>query len=368
MTLAIWGDGIRSMDLFHAIPAPVMDPYLYLEDGERRVAVIGPHEETTVRAVAPDVELLDPLALGWRELLRSGLDWTSAEIEIVLRAFEATGVRAATVPADFPVGLADRLRGAGIDLTVDHEVFQRRRRAKTPAQVAGIRRAQATADAAMGIAARLIHEAPDGLTAEAVRDAMQQLADEHGCDLPDEAIVAVGAQSANGHDAGSGPIAAGDVVLVDIWPRDRRSHCWADMSRTFVAGGAPPPQWLADLWQLARDALARVTEAAAPGVDTRELHAIACQVFEDAGEPTQRTAGDGAQPDRGFLYSLGHGVGLEVHEEPSVGLTGSPLVEGDVIAVEPGAEIKGVGGLRLEDLLLVTSAGCEVLTDFPYEL
>lgn len=367
MTLAIFGDGVRSMDLFHAIPAPVMDPYLYLEDGQRRVAVVSHIDASSIREVAPDVELLDPVALGWRDLLRSGLDWTTAEIELSVRAFEAVGLRAATVPADFPVGLADRLREAGVTLTVDHQVFQRRRRAKTPAQVAGVRRAQAAADAAMGLAARLVREAADGLSAEGVRGAMQELCDEAGCDLGDEVIVAVGPQSANGHDAGSGPIAAGDVVLVDIWPRDRRSHCWADMSRTFMAGGAPAPDWLAELWALSREALEQVTAAAAPGVDTRELHTMASQVFEAAGEPTQRTAGD-QTPERGFLHSLGHGVGLEVHEEPAVGLAGSPLVEGDVIAVEPGAEITGVGGVRLEDLLLVTADGCEVLSRFPYEL
>jgi Xaa-Pro aminopeptidase len=91
-------------------------------------------------------------------------------------------------------------------------------------------------------------------------------------------------------------------------------------------------------------------------------------VFEDAGEPTLRSMADGPVPDSGFLHSLGHGVGLEVHEAPAIGLSGDDLLSGDVIAVEPGCYRRGFGGVRLEDLLLVTDAGCEVLTDFPYDL
>jgi Xaa-Pro aminopeptidase len=368
LTLLIYADGRRSMDLFHAVPAPVIDPYLYLEDGERRVAVVSHIDHASLRAAAPDIELRSPMDYGRRELLRSGMDRTSVEFEIAVRALQAEAVTAVTVSYDFPVAIADRLREAGVTVTVDHRVFEQRRRVKTSAQLAGIRRAQAAADAAMAAGAALVHEARDGLTAEAVREAMQAVCEEHGCELGDDVIVAVGPQAANGHDSGSGPIAHGDVVLIDIWPRDKPSHCWADMSRTFVAGGAEPPAEIAALWELSRDALERVKAAVAPGVDGADLYGIAAQVFEAAGWPTMRSIPDGPLPDRGFLYALGHGVGLEVHESPALGLSGDPLVEGDVIAVEPGATIDGVGGLRLEDLLLVTSAGCEVLTDFPYEM
>jgi Xaa-Pro aminopeptidase len=102
----------------------------------------------------------------------------------------------------------------------------------------------------------------------------------------------------------------------------------------------------------------------------RELYDIAAQIVEDAGHPTQRTRQPGESLTHGFYFGLGHGVGLEVHEAPGLGLSGQEaLVAGDVIAVEPGIEgLEGVGGVRFEDLLLITDDGCETLTQYPYDL
>jgi Xaa-Pro aminopeptidase len=364
----IYADGERSMDLFAAVPAAIIDPYLYVELDGRRVAVISHIDQETIRAVDPGIEVRDPMDLGRRELLASGMDRTAVEFEVARRALAAEGVTSAVVNWDFPAAIADVLRADGIEVRPDHRVFERRRRVKTRLQVDGIRRAQHAADVAMGVAARMVRECEDGLTSEAVRSAMQAACAARDCTLGDDVIVGVGGQAANGHDSGSGPIAPGDCVLVDVWPRDKASRCWADMTRTFVAGGEDPPEELLGYWRLAREALERVTAEVRPGADGAVLHGIASQVFEDAGQPTLRTMPGGSMPDRGFLHSLGHGVGLAVHEAPALGLSGDPLLEGDVIAVEPGCYRQGFGGVRLEDLLLVTSAGCEVLTDFPYDL
>ncbi len=325
---------------------------------------MGSLDATSVQAAAPDVEVLDPERYGRRELSR--LPRLEARAEGVRRVLDDLGVRAAVVPWDFPLSLADALRGRGVELTVDDAVFTDRRRIKTEPQLAGIRRAQRAADAAMAVARQLIHDCRDGLTCEEVRAAMQAVAREHGCDLDDDVIVGPGAQGAVGHESGTGPIAAGESVIVDIWPRDGRSRCWADMTRTFVAGGGDPDPELREYWELTREALARVTEAVRPGVDGTELFDIACAIYEAAGKPTQRTAEPGSA--EGFFHGLGHGVGLDVHELPRMGLSGDELVAGDVITVEPGCYRQGYGGVRLEDLLLVTPGGCEVLTQFPYEL
>jgi Xaa-Pro aminopeptidase len=289
-----------------------------------------------------------------------------AENRTIVKLLAGLGVDAARVSWDFPVSVADALRAAGVALTVDGDPFDARRRVKSPAQLDGIRRAQAAADTAMGLARDLVHACPADLTAEAVRAAMRGAAGELGCDLPDDVIVAVNGQAADGHESGHGPITAGDHVLVDIWPRDRASRCWADMTRTFMAGGATPDAELQELWALCRRALKDVTAAARPGMNGSELYGISADVFEAAGKPTTRNT-DG-QLEEGYFHSLGHGVGLDVHEAPGLGLSGDPLVAGDVIAVEPGCYRKGYGGVRLEDLLLVTADGCEVLTQFPYEL
>jgi Xaa-Pro aminopeptidase len=376
--LLIHADTVRSAALRHEVPLGIIDEFTYLELDGRRVVVVSSLESDRVAEAAPDIEVIDPHELGWDELIAQGLNWDQGSVELALRAcrrFDLTRVR---VPGSTGVALVDRLREDGIEVVVDDAEFERRRRAKNELEVAGVRRAQAAATGAMGVAAGLLRDSYDRdgvlyhrgdvLTAEAVRAAMREHAAAQGCPMPGDVIVAAGAAGASGHDPGSGPLAAGSPIIIDIWPQDEPSSCWADMTRTFVAGSAPADDVVA-MHRLCLEALENVKAAARPGVTGNDLYAIACDVFEAAGHPTQRTKPEGETLRDGFYHSLGHGVGLEVHEYPSLGRSGSePLIPGDVIAVEPGTYRHGYGGVRLEDLLLITADGCEVLADFPYDL
>jgi Xaa-Pro aminopeptidase len=374
----IHADTVRSATLRHEVPLAILDPFTYLEFDGRRAAVVSVMEADRVRAVAPGIEIVDPFELGWDELLAQGLRWDEGEVELAVRACERFGLTKVTVPADTGVALADRLREAGVEVVVDEPQFIRRRRVKNELELDGVRRAQVAANAAMGVAAELLRDSYDRdgvlyhrgdiLTSEAVRDAMRVTTAELAAPMPLDVIVAAGAAGASGHEPGSGPLPAGIPIVIDIWPQDEASTCWADMTRTFVAG-SPPADDVVEMHRLSLDALERVKAAARPGVLGRDLHAIACDVFEAAGHPTQRTKAKGEALRDGFNHSLGHGVGLMVHEEPPLGRAGNePLVPGDVVAVEPGTYRHGYGGVRLEDLLLITPDGCEVLTDFPYDL
>jgi Xaa-Pro aminopeptidase len=353
-------------DLFHAVPAGIIDPFLYVEADGRRVAIVSVLDADNARATG--VEVLDPLRFGRDDMLSQGLAAHTIEAETCLRACRELGVETAVVPFEFPLAVADHLRAGGVAVRVDADAFVARRRVKSPEQLEGIRRAQRAADAAMGVAATLIRELRDGLTSEEVRNVMRELCDELGCDLPGDVIVAHGPQSAVGHESGHGAIAAGEPVVVDIWPRDRSSRCWADMTRTFVAGGGDAPEELALYWELTRASLEAVYPLVRAGANGRDVYAASCAPYAAAGLPTQLTKPPGEVLHDGYFHGLGHGVGLEVHERPNLGRLGDELMAGDVVTLEPGCYRRGFGGCRLEDLVVVTDTGCEVLTSFPYDL
>ena len=374
----IHSDTHKSAALRHELPLGILDPFSYFEVDGRRVVVIAVMEADRIQEAAPGVEILDPYELGLDELVARGMRWHDMDAELTVRAAAKLGARKLVVPVALPVGVADRLRADGVEIVPDELEFIRRRRSKNASEIEGVRRAQAAADAGIAAAAEVLRSADtrdgvlvsdgEALTSEAVRARIREVCAERGAPTDEDIIVAAGPAGASGHEQGSGPLPAGVPVIVDIWPRDERSGCFSDMTRTFVAGGEPAEDVLR--WHsLSQTALERVYEQVRPGVTGRDLFAAACDVFEEAGEPTQRTKPEGETLLDGFFHSLGHGVGLEVHEEPSLGRTGKdPLVAGDVVAIEPGCYRKGYGGVRLEDLVLVTEDGFECLTDFRYEL
>jgi Xaa-Pro aminopeptidase len=374
--LLLYGDTERNAALRHEVPIAIGDPFLYAEVDGATYIMTSSLERERLAAIRPDAQLLDIDDLGFHELLRSGISRDQLDLELISRAAQRAGVKEAIVDFEFSLGVAERLRADGIRLSVEDEAITRRRRAKSEAELAGIRRAQRAAEAGMAAAAALLRRATvfgeqlelDGepLTAEKVREAMRDACWQHGTLLPADVIVASVWQGF-GHEAGSGPLPAGLPIQVDLWPYDEASGCWADMTRTFVVAGETPAE-VARQEELVRGALERARAAVRPGVTGRELHAASCEIFERAGYRTQRT-GPGDDPNEGFQFSLGHGVGLQVHEEPSLGQAGlDPLVSGDVVAIEPGLWRRDVGGVRFEDLLLVTDDGFETLTSYPYEL
>ena len=366
MPVLIHGAPDTSADLFHEVPLGIGDPFLYLEADGRRAATVSVLEADKVSALG--LEVIDPATLGSDDLIAAGLDRNAIEAEVSLRACRQLGITAASVPPTFPLFLADHLRAQGFELTIDDDLFVMRRRTKSPPELDGIRRAQKAADACMGVAAGLVRELRAGLTSEQVRAAMRAVAEEHGCELPDDVIVSHGPQTALGHESGHGEIGAGEPVVVDIWPRDKRSRCYADMTRTFVAGGGEPPAELAEYHRLTRDSLSRVYAELRAGASGRTLFERSSEPYIEAGQPTQLTKAPGQVLEDGYFHGLGHGIGLEVHERPHLGRLGDQLLAGDVVTVEPGCYRRGFGGCRLEDLVLVTEDGYELLTNFPYDL
>src|ERR1039457_6956886 len=294
MSVLIYGDTERSPALRHELPLAIGDAFLYLETGERRAVLTHALEEARIAQAAPDLERLLEDDLGRDRLIAEGRPRAEVEAELCVRAVAALGIREAIVPPEFPLGLADRLRAAGVTLTPDESMFVERRRRKSPAEMARARIREVCANA--------------------------------GAPAPADIMVKpMGPDAAIGHESGAGPLPAHAPIEIDLWPRDERSGCWSFLTRAFVRGEMSDP--IAAIHAQVLDAHERACAAIRPGVTGIALYNLACEVFEAAGHPTQRTKAPGETLREGFYFALGHGVGLEVHEPPILG-PGDPRARG----------------------------------------
>jgi Xaa-Pro aminopeptidase len=374
--LLIHADSLRDADMFVATAVSVVDPFTYLEMDGRRIVVASVLEADVIKRDSRATEVWPDDDFGARELVKQGWDYEDAAMERVRRVVERAGISQVAVPPSFPLALADYLRGKGVTVTPDRDTFELRRRIKDAQQLDAIRSAQRATEDAFVAARELLGSAspgPQGLvaggelvTCERVRDVITRTLRDRGCE-GEPPLVGAGPRGALVHDLGSGPIHPGEPVIIDIFPQDASSRYCADMTRTFCFGEAP--ERLSVMHATVLDALKRSTAAISDGVAGTVPWEVACDAIEAGGFRTQRGLADGESLSEDFFHGLGHGVGIEVHEAPYMGLgCKEPLAAGDVVTVEPGVYRKDFGGVRLEDLVVVTGGEPDVLTQFDYEL
>ncbi|MFB1063175.1 M24 family metallopeptidase [Natrinema sp. H-ect4] len=291
------------------------------------------------------------------------------KIRMLAAFLEDHDVDSIAVPQNFPTGTADGLREHGLAVTVEREgIVTDIRATKTEWEIDQIRASQRANEAAMARAEELIATADvedgllvhdgEALTSERVTEEIEITLLRHGCAL-DETIVACGADGADPHDRGSGPLESDELIVIDIFPRDKETGYFADMTRTFARGD--PGEEARRRYEVTREAYEAALESVAAGVTGADVHGAACDVIEDAGYETLRSD---PNTETGFIHSTGHGVGLDIHEEPSVSPSGGELEAGHVISIEPGIYDPAVGGVRIEDLIAVTEDGYENLTEY----
>jgi Xaa-Pro aminopeptidase len=348
--LLLVGGSERVPEVRHEIAASAPDPVIWLErDGEATVWTSPLDIEPVQRGGGvADVRSLDELGFS---RLRTGLAQPDLFAEMTRRAVD--GIARVRVPWEFPVRVADALREASVEVVADPDAFAARRRAKREWELEGMRAAGSAAQAALLEAARLLRSELDGLTCEIVRERMVAVLLAEGAES-EEILIRTGPEMPDGHALGFGPIVPDYPVQIDCFPRHRASGLYIDMSRTWVPG--TPSDAAQRHWRDVMDAYETALAAARPGVE--DLYHRAAEVLESRGHPTQRRPNDGLErPDRGFTPSLGHGVGLEVHEAPSLGRRPDPLAEGDTIAIEPSLRYLGVGSVMVEETVQVTPGG-----------
>jgi len=379
LPLLFYADGYRFPDVYHATRFLAPDPVIALEGIEELVLVVSSLEEGRARKESRATTVVNMNEFGAQELSARGISGTEFWATLMKRFLDARSIRRVSVPPYFPLAEADRLREMGVELVVANDLRERRR-TKRPDEIDAIEAAQRATEAGWREGVDAIRRAKmrpdktlelDGavFTAERLRAIVEAALLARGY-ASDGAICAPGAQAADPHQIGTGPLHAGEPIVMDIFPQHKQTRYWADMTRT-VSKGEPPAaiRKIYDVVMRAQDAGIR---ALRPGVTGREVHELVEDIIWEAGYDTLRPGQkkDPADPTpRGFIHSTGHGVGLEIHEAPAIARSGTkPLLVGDVVTIEPGVYDPVIGGVRLEDMLVITETGARNLTQAPREL
>ena len=279
-------------------------------------------------------------------------------------------IRSVSVPEDFPVGLAEKLRAKSIRLHVTPSPFFEQRECKRADEIRHIERALRAADAGMEAGIEMIRQSRvhasgtllwngSRLTAEDVKQRVSATILDRGC-VAAHTIVACGDQGCDPHNEGSGPLKAHQSIILDIFPRSQSSGYWGDITRTVVKGKAS--ERLKAIFQAVKHGQEIALKQIKAGVNGSAVHQSVQDYFKQAGFKTGRRNGR----MEGFFHGTGHGVGLEIHEAPRLSSRANGrLRAGQVVTVEPGLYYPGLGAVRLEDLVVVTSTSSRNLTKFP---
>jgi len=279
------------------------------------------------------------------------------------------------VPPNFQVMLADVLRSEGLKIKPVSDVVEKARETKERDELEAIVSVQKAVEEATSKAVELIAGAdvgPDGklicrkggkkgaLTAGRVRAVFDHTFADRGCVSEEETIVACGPRGADPHYAGDAVdvLKANQPIVLDVFPRSVKKRYVSDMTRTVVKGRAS--RAVKKMFETVLATRNAAMDAMKAGVLGSEMQELCYKMFEKAGYETVR---GGKKTSKGYVHGLGHGVGLEVHEGPSMGeFYKFPLEERNVVTVEPGLYDPEVGGVRIEDVVAVTKKGCVDLT------
>jgi Xaa-Pro aminopeptidase len=352
-------------DMLYATRIFIGDPFIFLQQNHKRTLVLSDLEidRAKKRVKADEFVMLSALE---REV--QGKAKQAPPYEKVLAYFlTKRGVKRAVVPANFPLGYANEIKRHGITLETTNGLFWPAREKKTAQEIKLLERVLRITETGMKRGMEILKASRPGtgkklkwagkiLTSEILRAEIDSAILRAG-GVPTNTIVAGGDQACDPHERGFGPLRADSLIILDIFPRDAKTGYWGDMTRTVVRGRASEKQ--RKLWETVKAGQALALKQIKAGVDGMSIHKAITELFNRRGFPTEMRNGRRV----GFFHGTGHGLGLEIHEYPR--LQKVTLKVGQCLTVEPGLYYPGIGGARIEDVVIVTRSGCKVLSRFP---
>ncbi len=352
-------------DLYYRTGFFVPDPVIFFEHDSRRTLVLSDLEIERGKKQGAAEHIIS-LRECVKKLNANGVR-SPDNADIAALVLKERGIRSLIVQRNFPVFYADRLRKSGFFLKTagTHFLFPCRMK-KTAQEVSLLKKALSVTAEAMRLAISIISGSEvnkgilhlDGkpLTSEIVRSAVNSFLAGRGY-LASNTIVAGGVSGSMPHETGSGPLVSGWPVVIDIFPRSLENGYFGDMTRTVVKG--EPSKRLSAMYDTVLGGQKIAFSMIKDGVRSRDVHDAITDFFIESGFPD--SVSESGSPE-GFIHSTGHGLGLDIHEPPRIGAGKEILREGNVVTVEPGLYYGNLGGVRIEDVVLVTEDGNENLT------
>jgi len=361
-------------DMLYFSRFQAFDPYLAFSANGRRIGVTHANEygRMAKESAFDEVLLLNEVRDGAAKRFKLPKGKSPDTAQMVLYLAELHGIPDFKVGPRFPHGLARKLGEAGMTLDIaENDGLFPERQIKTAAEVETLRKANRASEAGFRIVAKTLAESKirNGtlvhggtiLTSERLRDLIFNAAFSVG-GVALHTIAASGDQVVDNHCAGHGPIRAGELIVVDIFPRRIEDGYWGDMTRTYLKGRASDAQ--RRLVRTVKKAHKLAIDMIKPGVTGGMVHDAVQSYFDKQGYESIR---DSTAP-QGFFHALGHGVGLEIHESPIMRSKAPWKVrKGMTLTVEPGLYYHGLGGCRIEDMVHVVPGGCELISKAPYK-
>jgi len=367
--LLIIASSEKDADLYYATRFIAPDAFVFVQVREKKYILVSNLEidRTKREACVHEVLSTSRLALEYKQKHKKAGSFT----ELVLFFLQKKKVQSILVPGNFPVQYYEPLKRAGLRIRHQSEGVFRDRLVKNRGEIAAITRVLRATEKAAAEAVRILRRSVirkdklyfSGrvLTSEMLRTAIHQTLLAEGCSGK-HTIVSCGRHSIDPHERGSGPLYAHQPIVMDIFPRSEETLYYADFTRTVVRGKASPE--LKKMYAAVKEGQNIAFKMIRHGMPSKKIHDAIQARFTQLGFKTGLK--DGRM--QGFFHSTGHGLGLELHEPPRIGAGPDILKTGQVVTVEPGLYYKGVGGVRLEDVVVVTKKGCKNLTKFPKQL
>jgi Xaa-Pro aminopeptidase len=352
MNKLIISSSYTDSNLYYLTHVLVPDPFIYISTLKKSYALVNSMEFERIKKQAPKnlqvIELDKYIDKKKKNTLST----------IALKFLKEKKIKSLLVPPDFPLAHADYLRKNKIKLKAKSP-FQDRT-VKTPQEIQEINKVQKIADKACKHAIKIIksstiknnylYHKKKKLTSEIIKQEIQNIFSAHDLESPEGIIISSGLQTALPHHTGSGPIKAHQPIVMDIFPRSSQSRYFCDMTRTICKGS--PSTKLREMYNLVIKAQLSAYSKVSPKSTGKQVHEAAVEEFKKHNM------------DKYFIHATGHGLGIDIHESPGIP-SKTKLKENMVITNEPGLYIKGVGGIRIEDTLVVTKKGYKILTKAP---